>query len=244
MAQASSNPPWMVTRRSSGDPAGAPSVVTIASQAIASPPSKLGTDARLSQLAKDVLLTLKCASDPSLWKLFGVDEAMSNNADNADVYLTDEHLQWLVDKRSANQKSSYALHVILKDNYDKINGNADVRFVMSELISINFSLWRAVFLSDLSEGTGSMLKHAQSFLKNLVANNAVAYPQDRNAKEWTFTYYMHNAQYRLEYIVKTSPKILSNKEFVNPSTSDDKTWWHDCQTSLERAISNFEKSLN
>lgn len=62
--------------------------------------------------------------------------------------LSPEHFAWLVDGRSANQRSTLELYRIIYDSERKLNSNAELHEVAQELTGVAFSLWRAVFLSD------------------------------------------------------------------------------------------------
>ena len=68
---------------------------------------------------------------------------------------SEEHLQWLVENRPLNQKVTLDLHVAVSRNSDSINRNLVVVQLAQEPAGVAFSLWRAVFLSDLTEETQS-----------------------------------------------------------------------------------------
>ena len=70
----------------------------------------------------------------------------------------------------------------------------------------------------------------------------IAYPQDRNAREWTFGYYLNDAGFRLHRISKKQPSILNFTE-DNLATSSKETWTRH-QAEVRKAISELYKKLN
>jgi hypothetical protein len=157
--------------------------------------------------------------------------------------LSAEHISWLVDSRARNQEISLKLFLVMKDNDRVLRSNVNIYDLAQGLVSVNFSLWRAVFLTDVTSKLNSHVEDTTAFLGNLILHNMVAYPQDRNSREWTFMYYLNNARYRLESISRTSPDILP-EAFLSPlknATSKDRwTYFHTASTV---ALGNIEKSL-
>src|SRR5712671_4450726 len=98
--------------------------------------------------------------------------------------LSEDHLKWLVKSRSENQRISLALFSALKAHPKKVREDYDLSSLARGLIATSFSLWRAVFLSDKVGGPSESFDDAEIFLGKLILDNAVAYPQDRNAREW------------------------------------------------------------
>jgi hypothetical protein len=109
------------------------------------------------------------------------------------------------------------------------------------LIAISFSLWRAVFLADRSNAPAEQLDHAIDFLGALISDNAISYVQDKNAREWTFRYYMNNAHFRLAGLSKHVPDILPN--FSPPDLQQPKEAWEHYQSSTDLAVGNFANKL-
>ena len=90
--------------------------------------------------------------------------------------LSTEHITWLVESRSKNQQICLKLFLVIKDNEPKIRSSGKNQNNAQSLIAVAFSLWRAVFLSDVESGAiGSLMLAVQSFLGNLIPHNAVAY---------------------------------------------------------------------
>ncbi len=100
---------------------------------------------------------------------------------------SENHLKWLVENRSANQQATLGLFVALTQNESVISSNIVYAEVSQELAGIAFSLWRAVFLNDLTEEIEEQMVDVKAFLGSLISNNAIGYPQDRSAREWTFS---------------------------------------------------------
>lgn len=71
------------------------------------------------------------------------------------------------------------------------------RRLFGYLVGSAFSLWRAATLSDTTRSWDAILDDAQKLLHRLIHDNAVAYPQDRDTKEWMGGYYLNNARFRL-----------------------------------------------
>lgn len=160
-----------------------------------------------------------------------------------------EHMKWLVAARSRNQISSLEISIIIKDNYEIISNDHILKDTSQGLVGVSFSLWRAVFLSDVSDELGDLLIDAEVFIDNLVLNNMVAYPQDRNAREWSFMYYMNNAKHRLERMVNDKRFSLLTLEEYGPSErrsaaiAHPRSWWNYNQDALDTAVRKFSKIL-
>src|SRR5690242_16316454 len=121
-----------------------------------------------------------------------------------------EHLRWLVRGRSRNQKATLDLYLIIKNPASSIDRNIAHAQIAQELAAIAFSLWRAVFLSDLTEDVERQMGDVRSFLQTLISHNAINYPQDHTYREWTFQYYLNNARERLLNIARQGlPGILN-----------------------------------
>ena len=82
-----------------------------------------------------------------------------------------------------------------------------------------------------------------NLLSELLANNAIAYPQEKKSKDWTFNYYLANARYRLRDL----PEKLAGLDIepINPPRGKQtpKDRWEYAQAALERAIDYLERKL-
>ena len=151
---------------------------------------------------------------------------------------SESHLRWLVDNRSANQRATLELFVTLTQNESVISSNIVYAQLSKELAGIAFSLWRAVFLSDLTGETEEQMVDVTAFLGALISNNSIGYPQDRSAREWTFDYYLSDARFRLQFLASRPPAII-NPSDVEQEAGSAKEDWEIAQRALEKAIRGF-----
>jgi hypothetical protein len=151
---------------------------------------------------------------------------------------SEEHLKWLVENRSRNQRATLELYLLINQNSDAINNNVTYAALAQELTGIAFSLWRGVFLSDLTAEVEKQLSDATIFLATLISHNAIAYPQDRTAREWTFQYYLSNARFRLTELASKPPNLIEFTDIDTPagSAKDD---WLIAQAALEKSTTRF-----
>lgn len=118
---------------------------------------------------------------------------MSNPELPPDLPQLNNHA-WLVDRRSRVQQLCLELYEYLQKNPIAVQNHW--RF-FSPLLASAFSLWRAVFLADTSRTWPDIYQHARTFLKILIEDNAINYPQDRTTRAYSASYYLDNAKYRL-----------------------------------------------
>ena len=151
---------------------------------------------------------------------------------------SEAHLQWLVENRSLNQKVTLELYIAIKRNSDTINSDMRYALLAQELAAIAFSLWRAVFLSDLTEDVEKQMIDVETFLANLVSHNSIGYPQDRNAREWTFQYYLGDARQRLLSVASRPPTIIAVDD-IETEAHSAKEDWSIAQRALAKAVQRF-----
>lgn len=72
----------------------------------------------------------------------------------------------------------------------------------------------------------------------MLVDNAIAYAQDKASREWTFNYYVSNANYRLKTLAKEWPDIFPEKKGSTP-----KERWSYNQSAFEKAVEHFENLL-
>ena len=161
--------------------------------------------------------------------------------------LSADHITWLVKSRSANQELSLKLYLVMKDNAEAMKKNWGLANNAQALAGACFSLWRAVFLSDVSDDDqffDRTITDAQSFLGNLILHNMVAYPQDRSTRDWTFVYYVNNAKYRLETISKENPEIVPSAFIFSANAiNKPKDFWEYYHNACVAAVRNLERKL-
>ena len=134
------------------------------------------------------------------------------------------HFDWLVESRSNNQLSTLALYKLIEDNDLVLSRNVIYQTWAQDLAAIAFSLWRAVFLSDLKGEVGGQLADVRRFLQSLIAHNAILYQTDFNTREWTFRYYLENAIYRLRQLSERSallPLFMDRLDITATYTKED-----------------------
>jgi len=68
---------------------------------------------------------------------------------------------------------------------------------MDHLVAAAFSMWRAVFLAETPRDWGTVKAKREEFLARVVADNAIAYSDDKTNRAWTVGYYLDNARLRL-----------------------------------------------
>lgn len=96
------------------------------------------------------------------------------------------------------------------------------------MVAACFSLWRAAFLADKTGSRYAAINDAKTFLGKMLTDNAINYPQDRNAREWTFNYYMKNARHALFDLAKDSidveTALLTKPKTTKGSTVASRRW--------------------
>ncbi|MCF4130315.1 hypothetical protein [Methylobacterium sp. SyP6R] len=106
-----------------------------------------------------------------------------------------------------------------------------------------FSLWRAVFLSDTTEEFKNKFADLNKFLISLISDNTVLYITDKNSRNWSFHYYLENANSRLRKIADGDLQLVDKKELDTP-TKSDKEEWISAQKTLDLAIERLASNLN
>lgn len=159
--------------------------------------------------------------------------------------LTPDYLQWLVTSRTANQTSALELFKLFNE-HPEIPKTIDCSKTAQNLVAACFSLWRAAFLADRTATRHAVFDDAKSFLARLLTDNAIAYPQDRNSREWTFNYYMNNARGCLVELSAQWPSVnaaLIAKYPKSKGTTTAQRRWNRQQKAFEVAINCFAKDL-
>lgn len=111
------------------------------------------------------------------------------------------------------------------------------------------SRYGELFLSDLTGDYVDQLADVNKFLQSLIAHNTIAYQTDWNAREWSFKYYLDNANYRLINIAeKLFPEILPKSALDTKAGAEKDEWtekdqWEVAQAALDLAITNFKTKI-
>jgi hypothetical protein len=159
--------------------------------------------------------------------------------------LTSVHLRWLVSSRSRNQSAALRLFELFEKHSDKLHQRALSERAQA-LVAATFSLWRAAFLADKTGVRREAIADARTFLGKILTDNAINYPQDRSAREWTFNYYLSNARTSLLSIQRYRARIegvLSAKKPVVKGSIVSQRSWDRFQEALEEAILCLEEEL-
>ena len=159
---------------------------------------------------------------------------MSEDLDRTD------HFRWLVENRHRNQTCSLQLRLLLRD-HEKRWKTRQLSPIAQELVSVSFSLWRAVFLADKTGKRSAVFDHGFKFLERVIEDNAISYVQDKAMREWSFNYYTRAARFSLEYMHRLRPEI--SPQYIS-STRTPKQRWEYCQKLLEESVERFRHHLD
>jgi hypothetical protein len=165
--------------------------------------------------------------------------------------LSTTHLAWLVQSRAANQKAALELFKLFERYPEKMKSKALSRKSQS-FVAACFSLWRAAFLADKTGLRSAVFEDAKAFLGKMLVDNAITYPQDRNAREWTFNYYMTTATEALLRLSEewsqidkalNEPWTSIKKTIITSSSTAPQRRWDRTQYALSVAIACLQKHL-
>jgi hypothetical protein len=135
---------------------------------------------------------------------------------------------------------SLQLYELIKDRTDNLPALGLSREVQ-ELVGVSFSLWRAVFLADRAEDE-TRSEHAATFLAKMLTDNAIAFTQDRENREWTFNYYLDNAFFRLEQLGKD----WTGTTALEPPATEVRTRrrrWNFLHNAFKKAVKRLKEKL-
>ena len=125
----------------------------------------------------------------------------------ADVERTD--LEDLIPRRSAIQ-----LFLLELDKFGRGKLTTQNSIAFQGLVGAGFALWRAVFLTRRARTPKETHTQAQAFLRTLIADNAIAYPQERSCLAWTSGFYLNNAYFRLHFLYELLDMTTSHRKAV------------------------------
>ncbi len=153
-----------------------------------------------------------------------------------------------------NQQAALDLFNLFERYPDALKGAGLSRKAQS-LVAACFSLWRAAFLADKTGLRRAVFEDARSFLAKMLVDNAITYPQDRGAREFTFNYYMTNATEALlrfseqlwpevDDALKAKWDVLRKKKLVDAiATTLPQRRWDKVQRALDVAIKCLKDHL-
>jgi hypothetical protein len=104
-------------------------------------------------------------------------------------------------------------------------------------------LWRAVFLSDTTGEYEDQLADLKKFLISLISDNVVLYVTDKNARNWSFRYYLDNAVHRLRKLSTGALPLVDAFDLLKEADTE-KDEWLDAQAILDKAVTRFETALD
>lgn len=129
----------------------------------------------------------------------------------SELYGTNYEL--LIERRRKNQDSLANLLIsVSKKKADQNWKSEDHKRLFAYLVGSAYSLWRAAFLTDAKRKWAEILEDAEKLLLRLIRDNAVAYPQERETREWMSGYYLNNARFRLLRANELLNKLLPNRK--------------------------------
>jgi hypothetical protein len=99
-----------------------------------------------------------------------------------------------------------------------------------------------VYLSDTTGEYADQLADIKKFLVSLISDNTVLYVTDKNARNWSFHYYLRNALHRLEELSNGGLSLVDKSDLAKRAETD-KDVWVDAQAILDKAIARFAAAL-
>lgn len=99
------------------------------------------------------------------------------------MVFTDDFINFLVPKRSEIQEALRQLY-FMSDDAKNSGTNSTELEIHGLMVGVGFSLWRAVFTTHRPLDRASNLQSSKQFLSNLIATNAVGFPQEQNS--WVY----------------------------------------------------------
>lgn len=160
--------------------------------------------------------------------------------------LSPPHLEWLVRSRAENQTAALALFKLFEIYPTQLKSKTFSQ-TAQVMVSVCFSLWRAAFLADKTGKRHAVIKDARAFLSKMLVDNAITYPQDRGAREWTFNYYMNNAKDGLARLAERWSRVgrvlLAEQEHIKGTTASEHRWTQH-QRAFEAAVKCIADDLD
>ena len=86
------------------------------------------------------------------------------------------------------------------------------------------------------------LADLKKFLISLISDNTVLYVTDKNARNWSFRYYLDNAVHRLHKLSRSRLRLVDDSDLLKPADTEKDEWRH-AQSILDKAIARFGDAL-
>jgi hypothetical protein len=152
------------------------------------------------------------------------------------------HLKWLIESRGQNNKTALKL-LDLFEEYPKQLRQHELSDQAQELVGVTFSLWRAAFLADRKGWPERKVSHAEKFLRKILVDNQIGFPQDRLWREWTFNYYMDDALLRLEQFQEGHGDLEFRELYPKKGKRTSKNRWDMLHKAFAIAVDRLEGHL-
>ncbi len=159
--------------------------------------------------------------------------------------LSPSHLKWLIDRRSSIQMSCADLYDLMDIHSELLHSDAYLNMAEA-LVAICFSLWRAAFLTDKETAREEVFKDGHDFLGTILSDNSIAFSHDRMFRNWTFNYYVSNAENRLRYLCNNRPEfkgMYQRQDYESGPMPKSKFRWDECQKGLDQILGKLRNTL-
>lgn len=86
--------------------------------------------------------------------------------------------------------------------------------VFNLLMGSSLSLWRVAFLMDTPRDTKKIRAEGLELLGKILADNALAFGEERNRRAWVLGYYVNNARFRIAHVHELLRRHASSHEVL------------------------------
>ena len=126
-----------------------------------------------------------------------------------------EFLRKLTGWRNDALTIKFDLLKLITEKDSRIRVNPRHNAIAQLLVGASFSLWRAVFLTDMPLELDDALTAAKGFLEKVVSDNAIGFSDEKKFKRWTAGFYVSHIEYRLYHLQHEYSDILAIEELRN-----------------------------
>jgi hypothetical protein len=111
----------------------------------------------------------------------------------------DPDFKWLLPARAKIQQALLDLHNLgTTRRIDLLNDAEHLARPFVLLVGAAFSLWRAAFLSDITQSWEWIVDTANTLLEKLLITNTLSFSTDRDLRYWMVGYYLNSTGFRLD----------------------------------------------
>ena len=173
---------------------------------------------------------------------------MAEESNHNDQEIT-ERLTWLVASRNRIQSLLIIIYKLITENRDEIGKDEIEGPIVGRLVGAAFSLWRSVFLADVTRKWPTVLRASEKFLEEIIRNNAITYAQDFRLSEYSFGYYLNNARHRIRELRNQFPEYrnaladngLGELPDMSITGKNGRSLWDSTYLALEIAVVHCTK---